>query len=56
MVECMNLEVDRDQVKTGRANRQAVARVIDREAGVVCYLFGDKEGVAAVPLSETNIA
>lgn len=51
----MDLEVDRGKVRTGKTNHQAVARVIDREAGVVCYMFGGKDSIATVPLSETDL-
>ena len=51
----MEFEVDRGRVKTGKVNREHVVRVIDREAGVVMYLYADREGVATVPLSETNL-
>jgi|APHM01.1.fsa_nt_gi hypothetical protein len=51
----MDLEVNRGKVKAGKATRQSVARIVDREAGVVCYMFSGKDSVTAVPLSETNL-
>ena len=49
---------DMQQVGSNNSGGTMISRSIDREAGVVCWVYsnGYQDGISCLPLSETNLS